>query len=249
MKPSLTIIIITKDSAETIEKCLQSVSWANEIIMLDSGSTDNTISLCEKYTKNIFQTDWPGFGIQKNRALEKATSEWIYSIDSDEWISDALRAEIISTLQNPTAAVFKQPRRNQYCGHWIRFGDVGKDQVIRLFKRGTAKFSDNIVHETIQTSFPIGNLKSPLFHNSYRSLEELLQRMDRYTTLSAQLRFKQRKKTSFSKAIFSSVWAFIKSYFLRAGFLDGKMGFVVAVSSAESSYYRHAKLLRLQNKL
>src|SRR3990167_6765223 len=144
MKPSLSIIIITKNSAATIEKCLQSVAWADEVILLDSGSTDNTISLCQKYTDQVFQTDWPGFGIQKNRALEKATSEWIYSIDSDEWMSDDLHAEIIRTLQNPTTNVYKQPRRNQYCGQWIRFGDVGKDKVIRLFKRGTAKFSDNI---------------------------------------------------------------------------------------------------------
>lgn len=244
MKPSLSVIIITKNSAETIEKCLQSVQWADEIIVLDSGSTDQTVSLCQKYTDQVFQTDWPGFGPQKNRAMAKATGDWIFSIDSDEWISDASRDEIISVMQHSTKQVFCMPRRNQYCGKWIRFGDVGRDKVTRLFKRGAARFSDDIVHERILTENPIATLKYPLLHNSYRSYEALLQRMNTYTTLSAESRFLRGKKTSFSRAIFAGLWAFIRSYFLRAGFCDGKMGFVVAISSAESSYYRHLKLLQ-----
>ena len=249
MKPTLSVIIITLNSAQFIEKCLKSVAWADEIIILDSGSTDETVTLCRQYTPHVFQTDWPGFGPQKNRALAKATGDWIYSIDSDEWMSDALQAEIIRTLQNPQATIFRQPRLNQYCGHWVRFGDVGKDRVLRLFKRGTERFTNDIVHECIHTTKKIGELKSPLFHNSYRSLEELMQRMNRYSTLSAQMRFAAGKKTTFSKAILSSSWAFIKSYFFRLGFLDGKIGFVVSFYAAESSYYRHIKLLALHRKL
>ncbi len=245
MKPSLSIIIITKNSSETIEKCLQSVAFADEIIVLDSGSTDQTISLCRQYTDKLFQTDWPGFGPQKNRALEKATGDWIFSIDSDEWIDHKLQEEITQVIQHSEKTVFTLPRRNQYCGEWIRFGDVGKDKVTRLFKRGSARFSDDSVHERIITDQRIAPLKSPLFHNSYQSFEALMQRMNTYTTLSAKMRFERGKKTNLLKAIFSGWWAFMRSYFFRLGFLDGKIGFIVAVSSAESSYYRHVKLMGL----
>ena len=250
MKPSLTITIITKNSAETIEKCLMSVSWADEIIVLDSGSTDETVVICRKYTNHVIETDWPGFGPQKNRALEKATSDWVFSIDSDEWITDTLRDEITQTIAQTNKNIFIIPRRNQYCGKWIRFGDVGKDTVIRLFKRGTARFSDDIVHEKLITDHqPIGKLKSPLLHNSYLSIDALMQRMNRYTTLSAESRFLRGKKTSLTRAIFAGFWIFLRSYFFRLGFCDGKMGFIVAISSAEASYYRHVKLLELQKQL
>lgn len=250
MKPSLSITIITKNSAETIEKCLMSVNWADEIIVLDSGSTDETVAICRKYTNHVIETDWPGFGPQKNRALEKATGDWVFSIDSDEWVSDALRDEIIKTIQKTTKHVFVMRRLNQYCGKWIRFGDVGKDTVIRLFKRGFARFTDDIVHEKLITKHqPIGKLKSPLLHNSYLSIGALMQRMDRYTTLSAESRFSRGKKTSLTRAILAGFWIFLRSYVFRWGFCDGKMGFIVAISSAEASYYRHVKLLELRKQL
>lgn len=245
MKPSLSVIIITKNSAKTIEKCLESITWADEMVILDSGSTDETIALCHKYTKNIFKTDWPGFGLQKNRALKKATGDWILSIDSDEWVDEKLRHEIIATIQNPAALVFQMPRLNQYCGQWIYHGDVGKDKVTRLFKRSAAHFSNDIVHEKILTSEKIGKLKSVLHHNTYDSIEALLHRMNFYSSLSAKKRFEQGKKTNLLCAIVSALWSFTRSYFFRAGFLDGKMGFIVCLAAAESSYYRHVKLMEL----
>lgn len=247
--PSLSFTIITKNSERTIEKCLESIKWANEIVVLDSGSTDHTIAICKKYTDKVFETDWPGFGPQKNRAIDKATGDWIFSIDSDEWLSNASRDEIIKILQkNHGFSIFQMPRLNKYCGQWVRYGDVGRDKVTPLFKRGAARFNDNIVHEGLVTEGRMGILKNPLFHDSYESLEALLQRMNMYTTLSAQSRFKNNKKTSVLKAVFSSIWAFIKSYFFRVGFLDGKIGLIVSVSSAESSFYRHMKLLALYKK-
>lgn len=245
MKPSLSIIMITKNSADTVEKCLQSIQWADEIIILDSGSTDKTIELCEKVTSAVYKTDWPGFGIQKNRALAKATGDWVLSIDSDEWISDELHKEIIQTLQHPSHSVYQIPRRNQYCGQWMRHGDVGKDAVIRLFKRGTAHFNDNIVHESIETKETIGKLRSPLMHRAYQSIEELLSRMNKYSSLSAEIRFKKGKKTNLLRAILAARWTFIRAYFFRLGFLDGKMGYIVATAAAQSSYYRHVKLMLL----
>src|SRR3990167_4975425 len=250
MKPSssaLSVIIITKNSGQTIEKCLESIKFANEVIVLDSGSVDDTITICKLFTDHVFQTDWPGFGAQKNRALSKTTGDWVLSIDSDEFLSDDLKIEIIESIQKNHFDVFSFKRRNQYCGKWIRFGDVGKDRVTRLFKRGTAHFSDDIVHEKIITSHQIGELKSLLFHTSYQSYEAILERMNWYTSLSAKIRFEKGKKTSFAEALYSSFWAFFKAYFLRLGFLDGKMGFIIAVTSAESSFYRHLKLISMIN--
>ena len=238
----LSVIIITKNSADIIAQCLQSVAFADEIIVLDSGSTDHTIEVCRQYTGQVFQTDWPGFGPQKNRALEKATGDWVLSIDSDEWVGDALREEIIACIQHPITPVFALRRRNQYCGHWVRFGDVGRDRVTRLFKRETARFSEDIVHERLITHEKISVLKNVLYHNSYRTYEALMSRMNHYTTLSAEQRFKRGKKSSFRHAIFSGLWAFLRSYVVRMGFLDGAIGYIVAMSSAQSSFYRHVKL-------
>jgi glycosyltransferase involved in cell wall biosynthesis len=249
MKPSLSIIIITKNNAETIETCLQSVTFADEIIVLDSGSTDNTRDICKQYTTHVYETDWPGFGPQKNRALAKATGDWVFSIDSDEWIGDELKNEILTTIAENNGHVFSVPRRNRYFGHWIRYGDVGHDRVIRLFKRGAGEFSNDIVHEKVISKHPIQKLHSFLFHDSYRSIDEVLSRMNRYTTLSAQTRNQKGKTTSIAKALFSGWWAFTRSYFFRAGFLDGKAGLIIAISSAESSFYRHVKLIELKRML
>lgn len=249
MKQSLSVIIITKNNVETIETCLRSIAFADEIIVLDSGSTDQTREICRQYTHHVYETNWPGFGPQKNRALGKATGDWVFSIDSDEWIGDELRYEIVKTIAENETGVFSVKRCNRYCGYWIRHGDVGRDRVVRLFKRGTAQFSNDIVHEKVISRQPIQKLQSLLFHDSYRSIDELLSRMNQYTTLSAQIRNEKGKKTSMGKALFSSIWAFTRSYFFRAGFLDGKAGLIVAISSAESSFYRHVKLMETQGVL
>ncbi|MDF3054684.1 MAG: glycosyltransferase family 2 protein [Gammaproteobacteria bacterium] len=241
---TLSIILIVKNEARCIKRCLDSVAWANEIIILDSGSTDDTVKICKTYTEKVYQTDWPGFGIQKNRALKKATGEWILSIDADEWVSDELKEEIKQIITHSTHTLFSIPRRTQYLGEWLYHGDIGKDRVVRLFKRGIVKFTDDVVHESIETSGQyVGRIKSFLFHDSYESVETLLSRMNQYTTLSAKMRYDRGKTASLKKAITHGIWAFLKSYVFRAGFLDGRIGFIAAVSSAESSYYRYVKLI------
>jgi glycosyltransferase involved in cell wall biosynthesis len=243
---TLSVTIIVKNEAQHVQRCLESVTWADEIIILDSGSTDNTVEICKQYTDKVFETDWPGFGIQKNRALEKVSSDWVLSIDADEWLSDDLIKEIQQTIASPSGNVFSIPRRTQYFGEWIYHGDVGKDRVARLFKKDTAKFTNDIVHESLDTgSHQVGQLQYFLYHDSYNSVEALMDRMNQYTTLSAKIRYEKGKSSSLFKAITHGLWAFIKSYILRAGFLDGRIGFIVAVSSAESSYYRYLKLLYL----
>lgn len=247
--PTLSVIIITKNNEKTIAMCLRSVSFAHEIIVLDSGSTDATLSICQPFTNKIFKTDWPGFGPQKNRALEKATSDWVLSIDSDEWLSEKLQLEIQKMITHPSKKIFSIHRQNQYCGQWIRFGDVGKDRVVRLFKRNAAYFSDDIVHERVVTSHHVDHLRHPLLHLAYQSLNEFKRRTRWYATLSAQARLKQGKKSSRKKAWISAIWIFIRSYILRLGFLDGRMGGIIAMTFAKASYERHIQLCRLRKQV
>lgn len=249
-KPTLSVIIITKNEANCLRRCLDSVSWADEIVVVDSGSEDTTLAIAREYTDKVLVKDWQGFGKQKNRALVEATGDWIFSIDADEWVEESLRLEILSQIQkkNSSFHAFWIPRRNRYLGHWVHYGDVGRDQVIRLFKRGSAQFTEDIVHESLRVySGKIGRLQEALCHESYVSIEALLDRMNWYTTLSADIRFRQGQQGSLSKAVLHGTWAFVKAYFFRLGFLDGKIGFIVAVSSAESSYYRYLKLAWRRN--
>lgn len=243
--PSLSVIIITKDEAHNIRKCLGSVQWADEIIILDSGSTDATPTICREYTDNVTSTDWPGYGPQKNRALQKARSDWVLSIDADEWVSENLQQEIKKAIAKPKADAYRLPRRTMYCGQFLQHGDSGKDSVTRLFRRDKGKFSNDIVHERTLIDGTTKKLTQPLLHNSYQTLEQLIDKMNQYSTLSAKARHESGKKASLYKAITHSLWAFIKSYIIRRGFLDGKIGLMVAISSAENSYYRYAKLLLL----
>ncbi len=241
----LSVIIITKNVEHYVRRCLDSVRWAGEIIVLDSGSTDHTLQICQEYTPYVYNTDWPGFGQQKNRALQKATQEWVLTIDADEWLSESLQVAIQKIITAPPAAdAYSVPRRNIYCGQWLRFGEDGHDRLIRLFKRSLGKFKNNIVHEAVvlAENSKLVRLSQPLWHDSHRNLEQLIERMNAYSSLSAQLRHERGHESSFLKALIHGLWAFIYPYFFRLGFLDGKMGFIIAMLNAQGSYYRHLKL-------
>ncbi|MFT3741337.1 MAG: glycosyltransferase family 2 protein [Gammaproteobacteria bacterium] len=239
---TLSVIIITKNAAASIRRCLTSVQWADEIIVLDSGSTDDTVKICREFTPHVFETDWPGYGQQKNRALDKAQGPWILSLDADEWIDATLQPEIQRAMATPFDA-FYVPRKNQFFGHWLHHGEPGQDKVIRLFRKARGRFSDNVVHESVQVSGVSGQLTGCIYHETYVSIEDMLERLNRYSTLSAQMRFQQGQRSSVLKAMGHGLWAFIKGYILQKGFLDGRVGFIVAVAQAEGSYYRHLKLV------
>lgn len=244
----ISVILITKNEAHDLPDCLASVSWADEIIVCDSGSTDATLEIARRYTPNVFSTDWPGFGPQKNRALSKATGEWVLSIDADERVSDSLRDEIQRVINRDDAVdAYSIPRHSLYCGHQIRFGDWRGDRVTRLFRREKAQFTNALVHETLQVNGIIGSLKSPLIHLAFKDFNEVLSKMDRYSTLGAQHQFAAGKSANFTKALTHSLWTFIRGYLLRLGFLDGKAGFQLAISNTEGCYYRYLKLRDLSN--
>ena len=243
----ISVIVITKNEAASIARCLESVSWADEIIVIDSGSTDDTVSICREYTVHVHQTDWPGFGPQKNRALDRASGDWVLSLDADEWVMPALRDEIARVVaQSQDVDAFRIPRLSSFCGRFMRHSGWWPDHVVRLFRRGGAKFSDDAVHERVVVDGKTGTLHTPLMHETFVDLEELLAKMNNYSTLSAQDMHRGGKRSGLSKAVARAVWAFVRTYFLRGGFLDGREGFMLAVATAEGTYYRYVKLLLLQ---
>jgi len=246
MKPTLSVIIITKNEEHDIRDCLESVKWADEVIVLDSGSTDNTLKITREYTDKAYSSvDWQGFGIQKNRALAYASSDWVLSLDADERVSDALRQEIQKAIQSENIFIFKIPRLSSYCGKFIRHSGWWPDYVIRLFKRGEASFSDDLVHERLVFEGDTNKLTAPLVHITYKDLNEVIVKINHYSSLGAKNSYKKGKRGNLASAISHGIWAFIRTYFFRAGFLDGAEGFMLAISNAETTYYRYLKLFYL----
>jgi len=245
----LSVTVITKNEVNFIRACLDSVRWADEIIIVDSGSTDGTVEICREYTDKIMLTDWPGFGPQKNRALAMATSEWVLSLDADEQVSPELKQEILSAMSFPEDhAAFDLPRRSSYCGRRMRHGGWWPDYVTRLFRRGSARFSDDLVHERLVVNGRIGRLREPLIHAAFENLENVLETMDRYSTIGARMMHDRGKKATMATAVLHGFWSFFHTYVVRAGFLDGRAGFMLAVSNAEGTYYKYLKLLLLAER-
>lgn len=241
---SLSIIVIVKNEESSIRDCLSSVVWADEIIVLDSGSTDKTVEICKEFTDQVYETDWPGFGPQKNRALQYATKEWVLSIDADERISYDLQTEIKRVIQMPQRYdTYSMPRRSNYCGRYMKHSGWWPDRVVRLFQRGKAHFSDDLVHERIIVEGRTGKLKEPIIHESLLTIEQVLNTMNSYSTAGAKMLAEEHQTAGLSKAILHGLWTFLRTYFFRAGFLDGKEGFMLAISNAEGTYYRYLKLM------
>ena len=241
---TLAVTVITKNESKQIRNCLESVKWVDEIIILDSGSTDDTVAICREYTDKVFATDWPGFGIQKNRAIQKTACDWILSIDADESVSEELRREIEEAIRQPGNRVAYQiPRRSSYCGRFMRHGGWWPDYVTRLFRQGVARFSDDLVHERLMVQGATARLTNPLMHEAFSDLEEVLETANAYSSAGARLMHQQHKKASLLEAVLHGLWSFFHTYVVRAGFLEGKEGFMLAVSNGEGTYYKYLKLM------
>lgn len=240
---SLSVIVITKNEAHNIRACLQSVAFASQWVVLDSGSCDETLDIARTMGAEVSENhDWQGFGVQKNRALALARGDWVLSIDADERVTPQLQADIMSALMAPRFDAYSFPRLSSYCGQYMRHSGWYPDHVTRLFRRHAAQFSGELVHEKVVTSSSVGQLASPLLHESFTSFEAVLDKANRYSTAGAQMLFARGKTASPGKALAHGAWAFIRTYILRRGFLDGRMGLVLAISNAEGTYYRYLKL-------
>lgn len=244
---SLSVTVITKNEAHNIEDCLRSVAFADELLVLDSGSSDDTLQKALSMGAVVHtNADWQGFGAQKNRALALTSSDWVLSLDADERVPPQLQAEIQAALGAPDFDVYSFPRLSSYCGQNIFHSGWHPDRVTRLFRRDSARFSNDRVHEKILTTQKIGQLKTALLHESFTSLETVLDKVNRYSSAGAQALFDKGRDASLGKALGHGLWAFIRTYFLRLGFLDGRMGLVLAISNAEGTYYRYLKLWLLR---
>ncbi len=247
--PTLSAIVITRNEANNLHDCLQSMhELVDEIIVVDSQSTDNTVAIAQQHGAKVAQPeDWPGFGPQKNRALDLATCDWVFSIDADERVTPELAAEIKHLLQLGDANVaYKVPRLSSYCGKFIRHAGWQPDYVLRLFKRGTARFSDDLVHERVVTVQPVIALQNHLLHYSYLNFSQVLSKVDAYSTASAKQAYARGRRSSVAGALGHGAWAFFRTYVIRRGFLDGAHGLALSISNAETSYYKYLKLWQMQ---
>ena len=246
--PTLSVILITRNEEANLADCLASLEGiAQQIVVVDTNSSDRTLDIAKSYGAVIAQPqDWPGFGPQKNRALDLATGEWVLSLDADERLTPALKSEIVTAIHHSAHVdCFAIPRLSWYCGRFIRHSGWNPDYVDRLFKRGSARFSDDLVHERLITSGQVAKLENPMLHYSFMNYSQVLQKIDRYSTASAEQAFAKGKTSTPLKAVLHGVWSFFRTYFLQAGFLDGPQGFTLAMSNAQGTYYRYVKLWHL----
>lgn len=249
MRARLSVAIITRNEERNLPACLASVAFADEIVVVDHSSNDRTIEIAREHGARVIETaDWPGFGPQKNRALDACTGDWILSIDADERVTPELRAEIEHVLAQARFDVYEMPRRSYYVGRFMRHGGWYPDRCRRLFRHGVARFSEARVHESLVTDRPIGRLSAPLVHYSFRSLEDVLDKVNRYSSASAQTLIEQGATPGLLTAIVHGLAAFTRTYVFKLGFLDGKYGFMLAVSNAEGSYYRYVKAMALAER-
>ncbi len=239
--PQLSAIVITRNEAANIGPCLDSLAFCDERIVVDCGSTDATVEMArEKGVRAEFH-EWNGFGPQKNYALSLATGTWVLSLDADERVTPELAAAIKSAIAAAGADAWEFPRLSSFCGRQMRHSGWYPDYVLRLFRRGKARFDDSIVHERVICDGVVKRLRPPLIHYPVIKLEDALSRLDRYSTGKAQMIVASGRKVSFFTGIGHGLVAFLRAYVFRAGFLDGAEGFLVAVFTAETSYYPYMK--------
>lgn len=252
----LSVAIITKNEAINIGRTLTAVCrFADEIVVVDSGSTDDTVNIAMMFGAKVFTEEWKGYGLQKNSAIEKCTNEWILNIDADEVVSDELAHTIMSIVSGKNAElankydVFKVNRCSVCFGKEIKYGGWSNDYIIRLFRKGIGAYNDNVVHENFiyKPDALCYNVNDKLYHHTYRSLTDYLTKYNKYTTESATQLVKSGKKVKPSKVVLNPIANFIKFYFVKRGFLDGIEGFILASFSALYSgvkYYKALEMMR-----
>ncbi len=247
-KTPLSVVIIALNAASQIEACLKSAVFADEIVVVDSGSRDDTREIALKYGARVLHQDWLGFGRQKQFAVEQASHDWVLCLDADERVSDQLRASIAEELQAPRFRAYRMPRCNLFMGRWLRHGEGYPDRSLRLFDRRVANWSEDEVHEKVLATSPVGSLRGDLLHESQETLAAYLEKQNRYTSLQAEELSHRGKQASFGRLVTSPLLRFVKFYFLRLGFLDGVPGLAHISIGCFNSFVKYAKLHELNNK-
>jgi glycosyltransferase involved in cell wall biosynthesis len=240
----ITATVITLNEEHNIAAALESLTWADEIIVVDSQSDDRTVEIARTFTDRVFARPWPGYSAQKNFAAEQATNDWIFSLDADERVSKELADEIdqLKRGAEPEAAAYRMPRLTFYLGRWIRHSGWRPDNKLRLYHRKRARWRGDYVHETLETDGRVERLKAEILHYTVRDAGEHHLRMNRYTSLAAQQRYSQGKRVSMASLIVSPVVVFLRSYIFRLGFLDGIPGLAIARFAAHYEFLKNLKL-------
>ncbi len=249
---TLSVVIITFNEEANLPRTLESVKWAEEIIVVDSQSTDRTVEIARTFNANVFVEPWKGFAAQKTSAIEKATSDWVLSIDADEVVPSDLRAEIQSAIagSNKPGAPdgYWMPRMNYILGRWMRHGGYWPDHKLRLFRRGLGHLPARAVHETIQVNGKLGFLREPLFHEPYPTLATYIEHMDRYSSLGAGMAATKSGGFSVMDIVFRPFFTFIYNYIIRLGFLDGREGLLLHLYHSVYVSWKYAKAWELGKK-
>jgi len=248
--PKVSAVVITHNEEKNIRRCLESLSWADEIVVVDSFSQDRTKEIASSFTDKIFDIEWQGFGKQKELARQKASYDWVLSIDADEAVSEKLREEIKSVInKNDSSDGYYIPRFSNFLGRWIEHGGWYPDYVLRLFKKDKARFDESLVHEKLILEGKTGFLMNEILHYTDPDISHYLSKMDKYTTLSAQKLLAEGKSTTVFDLLFRPAAIFFKMYLLKSGFLDGWQGFLLASFSSFHVFVKYAKLWHLRKSL
>lgn len=242
----ISVSVITKNEAQNLPQCLKSIDFADQIVIVDSGSTDKTIQIARDFGCDVYEEVWKGFGAQKQSAIDKCRHPWVLVLDADERIPAETRAKIIDISGSDTAAAgFSFPRKNYFQGRWIKHMGWWPDRVARLFKKGCGRMSDNVVHESVIIDGRIENLDCPIEHYTESSLSKILLKIDHYSTLGAEQEFRKGRKCSVWEAAIRAELAFFQNYFIRLGFMDGRQGFTLSITDAINKFSKYAKLAAL----
>lgn len=246
---NLSVAIITKNEERNLPDCLKSVSFAEDIVVVDSGSTDRTIEIAKEFGCRVFIEDWKGEGLQRNFAEEKCRHEWIVILDADERIPEETKVELLRVISSPDSDdAYTFRRKNIFNGKWIRHSGWYPDEVIRLYKKTRCTIVNRNIHLEIKVNGRIGKISSPIIHFPIVDIESILQKINRYSSLGAKDLHDSGMTSSPAKAVTHMIAAFLKTYFLKLGFLDGKEGLIIAFSGSVNTFYKYIKLLELQRK-
>jgi len=254
MPKTLSVALITRNEAANLPRTLASVRWANEVVVVDSGSTDATLDLARDAGARVFEETWKGFAAQKNSAIAHATGDWILSLDADEEVSPELAQEIQALLAGePSFSAYRIPRLNHFLGRPLRHGGYWPDPKLRLFRRGAAQFADRPVHETMQANGPVGRLKGPLIHHCYPTLSDYIEHMNRYSSIAAEaLVASGRAGHSWLwlawNALLNPAATFLYNYVFRLGFLDGRPSMLQQINHSFYIHWKFAKAWHMAQK-
>lgn len=244
----ISVIIITLNEEANIRDCLESVKWANEIIVSDSGSKDKTVAICKEFTDKVFLDKWLGYGRQKNLCIERTKNDWVLNVDADERITDDLRIEIKETLKKSDFNGFYVPRKNHFLGKWIKHCGWHPDYNLRLFNKNHGRFNNRIVHESVVLNGKAAYLKGSMEHYTYKDVSSYIKRMEKYSKLSADEMLRNGRRAGYLNIFLRPMATFLRMFILQKGFLEGSRGLILSGLYSSYTLAKYAKLWEMQNK-